>query len=113
MELKQNLSRLKDIAELARERALADLREIGEKRAALEAEIQALRQPAKSEPDPGMSLADWSNASLAWGRWRDAKLMVLNRELALLRMRQEELKAKAAQAFGRDQAISGLIDKQG
>lgn len=53
-----------------------------------------------------------AGAHIRWQKWADEKRAVINVELAAILGQKAAARAKAKRAFGKDQALSALVDRE-
>lgn len=101
------LARLTEAAFTAKQAEMAILKQA---EAALRAKIAALNAPPAARP--GDDPATMAGADARWQIWVDQRRRALNSELARLLAGQERLRQDLSRAFGRDQAIRALAERQ-
>lgn len=112
----RDLARLKQLAETVYEAELAKMRGNRAAAAAVEARIEDIREARRGRADERRALsapdpAQLASADLHWDRWTDAKLFRLQSERARLEAEVAKMRAGARRAFGRQQALDGLVDR--
>lgn len=112
----KDLKKLTAIAELALQKELSDLavqaaKERVEKEA-LEALLaqKAERLRARSQFD-GFDPATLADVDGKWARWADKQALEMRRKLALAAAAREDQLVKTQRAFGRNEALKGIIRK--
>lgn len=113
---RKDLVRLSALAETVYEAELARMRGNRAAAARVDAEIAAVRQLRRARQDAMRALeapdpAQLASADLHWDHWTDEKLTRCQVQRAKLEVEAAAMRAEAQIAFGRRQAISGLIDK--
>lgn len=112
----RDLARLKALTDTVYEAELAKMRGNRAAAAAVEAEVASVRQSRRDRacerralgaPDP----AQLASADLHWDRWTDAQLFRLQSERARLEAEAAKMRAGARLAFGRRQALDGLMER--
>jgi hypothetical protein len=112
----KDLSRLKALADTVYEAELAKMRGNRAAAAAVDAQVADVRQSRRDRADQRRSLdapdpAQLASADLHWDRWTDARLFRLQSERARLEVEAERMRAGTRRAFGRRQALDGLMDR--
>lgn len=107
---REELKVLSKIAQLAAERDLAALAALRAEAAALAEAASALQRPAASRTE-GLDPASRAGADLRWERWRTQEMRRLQERRARLAVVEEEARKTARRSFGKQVALSELVDK--
>ncbi len=105
------LSRMVQVTDAAMEAALADLRESVQTRKDVEAQIADLDRDRRRMAQTAEDASSRAGVSLLWHRWAETRRAQLNAALARSRVRENDRRALAATAFGRNQVMVGIVDK--
>jgi len=107
--MSDRIHKLGQLTKMVKDAELARLRELQESRHRVETLRAKLRQ-AQSDAYAAVAFdpAHLTGADLRWQGWASARLQDLSTELAQAAAEAETQKARARQAFGRDQALSKL-----
>jgi len=105
---RQSLQRLEDLAALILDGRLSALRHAARAKADSEERLAGLAAPPAPE---GLSGAAGELAALNYQRWADARRAEINRVLARQTAELAEATDAARTAFGRRQALAGLVGK--
>lgn len=113
---KKDLGRLTALADTVYEAELAKMRGNRAAVAAVEAQVAELREARRARADAQRVLdapdpAQLASADLHWDRWTDARLFRLQSERARLEAEAARMRAGVARAFGRRQALDGLLER--
>jgi hypothetical protein len=84
--------------------------------AAVEAGVAGVRQSRRDRADAKRALdvpdpAQLASADLHWDRWTDAQLFRLQSQRARLEAEAAKMRAGTRRAFGRQQALDGILDR--
>ncbi len=112
----RDLARLKALADTVYEAELAKMRGNRAAAAAVEAEVADVRQSRRDRADARRALdapdpAQLASADLHWDRWTDAQLFRLQSQRARLEAEAAKMRAGTRRAFGRRQALDGLMER--
>lgn len=105
---RKSLQQLEEIAALILDGRLSALRHAAQARADSEAKLEGLAAPP---PPADLSGAAGELAALNYQRWADARRAEINRLLARQTAELAEATDAARIAFGRRQALAGLVGK--
>jgi hypothetical protein len=112
----RDLAQLKALADTVYEAELAKMRGNRAAAAAVEADVAAVRRSRRDRADERRVLdapdpAQLASADLHWDRWTDAQLFRLQSERARLEAQAARMRVGARRAFGRRQALDGIMDR--
>ena len=106
----KDLARLAELAQLALDHRLGTLRANAEKLEQSRMQLSALNQVAQPvDLDPMLS----TRVGLEYERWADTRRAELNLVIARQTAMWHEARDEAQTAFGRVQALQGLVEKLG
>lgn len=111
-----DLARLSALAATVFQAELARMRGNRAAVAEVEAEVAAVREARRERAEATRALAvpdaaQMASADLHWDRWTDERLRRLQARRAMLEAEAAAMRTGARRAFGRDQAVTGLIDR--
>ncbi|MHC0051971.1 hypothetical protein [Actibacterium sp. D379-3] len=109
---RERLAAMAQLTAMALDAALMRSRQASAARRGIKAQIDALdadrRRMAQSVEDP----ATRAGADLLWLRWAEARRAALNKSLARSLVAEEEARRVAIRAFGRDQALGKVRERE-
>lgn len=107
-----DLTRLTRLQSAMLEASLAQLRSVSAARNKTRGALEDLSRGASPNADYGLSGAAADLAALAYQRWADSRRAELNSQLARQTAVWLEARDAARTAFGRDQALRALMNRQ-
>ena len=111
---KEQLVKLQALTSISFETVQIEMAEIGRLEDELRSQLRNLSKIGKvssADLNGNLDPAVMAGADLRWQRWADHKKRMINSELANVLARKENCRNKLIQAFGRNEAVGGLIEK--